>query len=62
MYRTINNSNNNDIEGRKGQYRIEKQGTEQKRTEQKENRTKKGWNRKGKRRSGGAAGQPSALA
>ena len=41
MYRTINNSNNNDIEDRKGQYRIEKQGTEQK-----ENRTKKGRNKK----------------
>ena len=42
MYRkTINNSNNKDIEDRKGQYRIEKQGTEQK-----ENRTKKGRNKK----------------
>ena len=47
MYRTINNSNNKDIEDRKGQYRIEKQGTGQK-----ESRTKKGWNRKGKRRKG----------
>lgn len=51
MYGTINN--NNDIEDRKGQYRIEKQGTEQKRIEQKENRTKKGWNRKGKKRNEG---------
>ena len=42
MYRkTINNSNNNDIEDRKGQYRIEKWGTGQK-----EDRTKKGWNKK----------------
>ena len=41
MYRTTDNSNNNDIEDRKGKYRIEKQGTRQK-----ENRTKKGWNKK----------------
>ena len=51
MYRkTINN--NNDIEDRKGQYRIEKQVTGQKENRTKKDGTKKGWNRKGKRRKG----------